>query len=282
VARLGIPSFVVSLAFFLGLQGVLLKIIGDGGTISVARSRFLIKLNTAPLPVWVGVVLAVVGVGGYALLLVSRSIRRKGQGLTYQSLGVVVAKIVSIAVVIGLLTYYLSGERGPNPSIKSVKGVPEVVVLLAILLVGFNILLGRTAFGRHIYAVGGNAEAARRAGINVPGIKLACFVISSSTAAVGGLLYASYDNSVSPTTGGNQTLLYAVGAAVIGGTSLFGGRGKMLDPVLGGLVIATIINGLGLLNVSSAIDYVVTGLVLLVAASVDAISRRRAAATGRA
>lgn len=281
VARLGIPSFVVTLSFFLGLQGVLLKIIGAGGTIRVSRSSFLINLNNAALPVWGGILLAVVGVGGYALVLAGRSIRRGSQGLTHQQLSVVIAKITIVAVVVGLLTFYLSRERGPNPSVKSIKGVPEVVVLLAALLIGFNFLLGRTPFGRHVYAVGGNAEAARRAGISVPGIKLACFTLSSATAAVGGLLYASTDNSVSPTTGGNQVLLYAVGAAVIGGTSLFGGRGKMLDPVIGGLVIATIINGLGLLNEPAAIEYIVTGLVLLVAASVDAISRRRAAATGR-
>jgi D-xylose transport system permease protein len=132
-----------------------------------------------------------------------------------------------------------------------------------------------------VYAVGGNAEAARRAGINVQRVKLACFVISSTLAAVAGLLLASRDNGISPSTGGAETLLYAVGAAVIGGTSLFGGKGKILDAVLGGLVIAVIINGMGLLNQPSSVVFMVTGLVLLVAASVDALSRKRAAATGR-
>lgn len=142
-------------------------------------------------------------------------------------------------------------------------------------------LLGRTAFGRHIYAVGGNTEAARRAGINVWRIKLICFIISSSLAAIAGILIASRDNSISPTTGGAHTLLYAVGAAVIGGTSLFGGKGRVLDAILGGLVIAVIINGMGLLNQPSSVVYIVTGMALLVAASVDALSRRRAASTGR-
>ena len=193
----------------------------------------------------------------------------------------VVAKVVVLAVLLGAVTAYLSIERSRNPAVSSIKGVPEVVVLLLVLLVGLNFVLGRTAFGRHVYAVGGNAEAARRAGINVKRVKLICFVICSTLAAVGGILLASRNNSISPTTGGAETLLYAVGAAVIGGTSLFGGKGRILDAVLGGLVIAVIINGMGLLNQPSAVVYMVTGVVLLVAASVDALSRRRAAATGR-
>ena len=156
-----------------------------------------------------------------------------------------------------------------------------MVAILLVLLVGLTFLLTRTAFGRHVYAVGGNAEAARRSGINVPGIKWTCFIIGSTLAAIGGIMIASRDNSISPSTGGASTLLYAVGAAVIGGTSLFGGKGRVVDAILGGLVIAIIINGMGLLNQPSSVVFMVTGLVLLVAASVDAISRRRAAATGR-
>jgi len=186
-----------------------------------------------------------------------------------------------LAVVLAAITAYLSTERSRNPLVSSIKGVPEVVVLLVVLLVGTSFALARTPFGRHVYAVGGNAEAARRAGINVKQIMLFCFISCSSLAAVGGILLASRDNSISPTTGGAETLLYAVGAAVIGGTSLFGGKGKPLDAVLGGLVIAVIINGMGLLNQPSAVVFMVTGVVLLVAASVDALSRRRAASTGR-
>jgi D-xylose transport system permease protein len=132
-----------------------------------------------------------------------------------------------------------------------------------------------------VYAVGGNTEAARRAGINVLWIKLSCFILCSSVAAIGGLLLAARNHSVSNATGGGETLLYAVGAAVIGGTSLFGGKGRVLDAVVGGTVIAVIANGMGLLNQEPGVVYIVTGLVLLVAASVDAISRRRAAASGR-
>lgn len=280
VARLGIPSFVVTLAAFLGLQGVLLKLIGEGGTIPI-RDKVLLALNNDNLPVWLGWTLYAVLVGGYAFVSIRRAATRRAGGLHADVLTVVLAKVALLALLLGASTAYLSKERSRNPAITSLKGVPEVVVLLVVLLVVLNFLLGRTAFGRHVYAVGGNTEAARRAGINVTRIKLTCFVLCSTLAGAGGLLIASRDNSISPTTGGADTLLYAVGAAVIGGTSLFGGKGKMTDAVLGGLVIAIIINGMGLLNQPSSVVYMVTGVVLLVAASVDAISRRRAAATGR-
>ncbi|MCW2600277.1 MAG: transporter permease [Frankiales bacterium] len=280
VSRLGIPSFVVTLAAFLGLQGVLLQLIGEGGTISL-RDKTLLALNNNNLPVWGGWVLFVVVVAGYAAVTFSRATSRRKGGLHADATEIILAKVAVLAVLLGAATFFLSRERSRNAAVSSIKGVPEVVLLLLVLLVGLNFLLGRTSFGRHVYAVGGNAEAARRAGINVPRVRLICFVMCSTLAAVGGFLLASYDNSVSPTTGGSDTLLYAVGAAVIGGTSLFGGKGKVMDAVLGGLVIAVIINGMGLLNQPSAVVYMVTGIVLLVAASVDAISRRRAAATGR-
>ena len=280
VSRLGIPSFVVTLAAFLGLQGVLLKLIGEGGTISI-RDDVLLALNNDNLPVWLGIVLYLVVIAAYAFVSLRRAATRRADGLTADVMSVVLAKVAVLAVLLGAATYYLSIERSRNPTVSSIKGIPEVVALLVVLLVVLNFVLGRTAFGRHVYAVGGNSEAARRAGINVPRVKLLCFVISSTLAAVGGLLIASRDNSISPSTGGADTLLYAVGAAVIGGTSLFGGKGKMMDAVLGGLVIAVIINGMGLLNQPSSVVYMVTGVVLLFAASVDAISRRRAAATGR-
>ena len=178
--------------------------------------------------------------------------------------------------------YILNQERSRNPAITSIQGVPYVVPLILILVVGLTYLLGRTTFGRHVYSVGGNAEASRRAGINVSNIRIACFIACSTLAAVAGILFASRDNSISPSTGGSTTLLYAVGAAVIGGTSLFGGRGRIIDAVIGGLVVGVIANGLPLVTQESGIAFIVTGLVLLVAASVDALSRRRAMATGRA
>jgi D-xylose transport system permease protein len=280
VARLGIPSFVVTLAAFLGLQGVLLQLIGEGGTIPM-RDETLIDLNNDTLPVWLGWTLFAVVVLAYAGTSLRRAASRRAGGLHADALSVVLAKTAVLAVLLGAATWWLSEERSRNPALTSIKGVPQVVVLLVVLLVGLNFVLGRTSFGRHVYAVGGNAEAARRAGINVLRVRLSCFVISSTLAAIAGLLLASRTNSVSPNTGGAETLLYAVGAAVIGGTSLFGGKGKMLDAVLGGLVIGVIINGMGLLNQPSSVVFMVTGVVLLVAASVDALSRKRAASTGR-
>ncbi|HEV7707264.1 MAG TPA: ABC transporter permease [Asanoa sp.] len=280
VAKLGIPSFVVTLAAFLGLQGVLLKLIGEGGTIAI-RDDTLLAINNNDMPIWLGWVLFALVVGGYALIVLRRGAKRRAGGLTYEAIQVTLAKIISLAVLLGLVTYWLSTERSRNPLVTSIKGVPIVVAVLLVLLVGLTFLLTKTSFGRHVYAVGGNAEAARRAGINVGLVKLACFMIASTLAAVGGIMLASRDNSISPSTGGASTLLYAVGAAVIGGTSLFGGKGRIVDAILGGFVIAIIINGMGLLNQPSSVVYMVTGLVLLVAASVDAISRRKARATGR-
>jgi D-xylose transport system permease protein len=280
VAKLGIPSFVVTLAAFLGLQGVLLKLIGEGGTIAI-RDDTLLAINNNDMPIWLGWVLFALVVGGYALIVLRRGAKRRAGGLTYEAIQVTLAKIISLAVLLGLVTYWLSTERSRNPLVTSIKGVPIVVAVLLVLLVGLTFLLTKTSFGRHVYAVGGNGEAARRAGINVGLVKLACFMIASTLAAVGGIMLASRDNSISPSTGGASTLLYAVGAAVIGGTSLFGGKGRIVDAILGGFVIAIIINGMGLLNQPSSVVYMVTGLVLLVAASVDAISRRKARATGR-
>ncbi len=280
VSRLGIPSFVVTLAMFLALQGLLLKLIGEGGTISIRDER-LLALNNGDLPVWLGWTLAVGIIALYALAAFTRGRTRRAGGLQSDSTAVVVAKVVGLAVLVLTATVTLSGERSRNPAVTSIRGVPEVVLLLLVLLVALTFLLTRTAFGRHVYAVGGNAEAARRSGINVARIKLTCFIMCSALASFAGLLIASRDNSISPSTGGAETLLYAVGAAVIGGTSLFGGKGKVVDAVLGGLVIAVIINGMGLLNQPSSVVFMVTGGVLLVAASVDAISRRKAAASGR-
>ena len=280
VARLGIPSFVVTLAAFLGLQGVLLKLIGEGGTIAI-RDSTLIAINNDDLPLAVGWILAIGTVVVYAVISLRGAAVRRAGGLHTAPPAVLIGKIVVVAVLLLAATAYLSVERSRNPAATSLKGVPIVVAVLLVLYVTLNFVLSRTSFGRHVYAVGGNAEAARRAGINVRQVRLACFVIGATLAAVAGILLASRNNSISPTTGGADTLLYAVGAAVIGGTSLFGGKGRVIDAVLGGLVIAVIINGMGLLNQPSSVVYMVTGIVLLVAASVDAISRRRAQSTGR-
>lgn len=279
VARLGIPSFVVTLAMFLALQGAMLLIIGEGGTISIRSDAILVVMN-GNMPVWAGWFLAVVIVGGFALMTLLAIQRRRKAALPAEAMSVWAVKVIALAVLILAATYLLNQERQLSTAKIVIQGVPWVVVVILALLVGLTFILQRTGFGRHVYAVGGNREAARRAGINVKGLMVTCFLFCSTLAGVAGILLASRDNSVSPSTGGAQTLLFAVGAAVIGGTSLFGGRGKIRDAVIGGLVIAVIANGLPLITQQSGIQFVVTGLVLLVAASVDAISRRRASTTG--
>jgi len=185
-----------------------------------------------------------------------------------------VLKTASLLALCAFAVYVLNLERSNNPKLISLKGTPYIVPVILLILVVGTFFLQRTAFGRHLYAVGGNAEAARRAGINVKRVRTMAFVICSGMAAVAGLIFASRQNSISPTTGGSSTLLYAVGAAVIGGTSLFGGKGKLRDAILGGLVVSVIDNGMGLLGYAAGIKYIVTGFVLLISAGVDAISRK--------
>jgi D-xylose transport system permease protein len=199
--------------------------------------------------------------------------------LAHSPLGVVVARVLGVAAVILGVTYVMSVNRSVNPNVE-IRGIPYVLPLILVLVIVMTVVLKRTSYGRHIYAVGGNAEAARRAGISVDRIRVSVFVLCSSLAALSGIVAASYAGKVSASSGAGNTLLYAVGAAVIGGTSLFGGKGRAIDAVIGGVVVATIANGLGLLNQSSYINFLVTGGVLLLAASVDAISRRRRSSTG--
>ncbi len=281
VARVGIPSFVVTLAGFLALQGLLLHIIGEGGTIRI-ESDTVLAIMSKNMPVWLGWALYLGLIAGYAVVTYRAMSVRRARGLVTQTTSVWAVKVAGLLVLLGMGTYYLSSERSRNPAVTSIKGVPLVIPVVVVLLILLTLLLSNTVFGRHVYAVGGNAEAARRAGINVERVRLLCFVICSTIAALAGILLASRVNSVTPSTGGGETLLYAVGAAVIGGTSLFGGKGRPADAIIGGLVVAVVANGMGLLDKSAAVVYMVTGGVLLLAASVDALSRRRAAASGRA
>jgi D-xylose transport system permease protein len=278
VGLIGIPSFVVTLALFLGWQGVTLRLIGQGGTVPV-RDDVITALSDDNLPVVLGWVLAVVVIALYALLQLRRWSTQRRKGLAHQPLAVVLIRVGVIALVVVLVTAVMSVDRAPAPGVV-LAGIPYAIPLVVLLLLGLTFLLSRTGFGRHVYAVGGNAEAARRAGISVTRIKVAVFVIGSTLAAVSGIVAAARLGSVAPGSGGGNTLLYAVGAAVIGGTSLFGGRGRVRDAVLGGLVVAIIANGLGLLGTEAYLNFIITGGVLLLAASVDALARRRAAATG--
>ena len=273
VARVGIPSFVVTLAAFLAFQGLLLLLAGEGGTIRIEDETILAVQNSnlSPLLSWVFFIVVAVTYVGTGL---NRLNTRRRAGLKTELVKLWVIKTTTLLLITGGAVFALTVERSNNPDLVSLKGIPYVVPLILFLLAVGTFVLGRTAFGRHIYAVGGNAEAARRAGINVKRVRIAAFVICSALAAVAGMIFASRQNSISPTTGGSSTLLYAVGAAVIGGTSLFGGKGKMRDAILGGLVVAVIDNGMGLLGYAAGIKFIVTGLVLLVSAGVDAVSRR--------
>jgi D-xylose transport system permease protein len=278
VARLGIPSFVVTLAAFLAFQGILLLLAGEGGTIRIEDPTVLAVQNSNMSPTVSWIFFLVVAVA-YVLSGLSAMNSRRKAGLKTELKKLWIIKTAGLLLITGLAVFALNLERSNNPDLVSLKGIPYVVPVILLLLVIGTFVLGRTAFGRHIYAVGGNAEAARRAGIDVKRIRISAFMICSGLAAIAGLIFASRQNSISPTTGGSSTLLYAVGAAVIGGTSLFGGKGKMRDAILGGLVVAVIDNGMGLLGYAAGIKFIVTGLVLLISAGVDAISRRGANAT---
>ena len=278
VSLLGIPSFVVTLAFFLGLQGVNLKLIGAGGSIRI-DDDVIRGLSIKNVPVGVGWAAAVIIVVAFAAITLLSYRTKVAKNLAHAPFALVIIRVVAFAVIVLGVTALLNSNHSANP-VFPIKGIPWALPVVAFFLLIWTFVLGRTGFGRHLYAVGGNAEAARRAGINVRRMKIAAFMISSTMAGVSGILAASYSGKVSPGSGAGNTLLYGVAAAVIGGTSLFGGRGRALDGVLGGVVIATIPNGLGLLNQASWINYVVTGAVLLLAASVDAISRRRRSASG--
>jgi D-xylose transport system permease protein len=280
VAKVGIPSFVVTLAAFLAFQGLVLIILEEGKNISIQDSVIQSIAFNGFVPPWLGWLLVALTVAGFATVQLLQRRSRAAHGLVTDPLAIIAARVGGLALILGASVAVLNQERSRNPLLNSLKGMPIVIVLIGVLLIVLTFVLRRTAYGRHLYAVGGNAEAARRAGIPVDRIRVSVFVICSTMAAVGGIVAASRAASVDPNTGGSRVLLYAVGAAVIGGTSLFGGRGRVLDAVLGGAVVAVIDNGMGLLGYSAGVKYVITGLVLLLAAGVDALSRRRSASAG--
>ncbi len=278
VAKVGIPSFVVTLALFLAFQGLVLVIIGEGGNVRIT-DPVIKAIENDNLPIWLGWTLYVVVVVGYlAFALIGRQ-RRQARGFTGASLGVILVKTAVLAVIGFAVVWVLSLERSTNPELNPLSGVPIIVPILVILTLAFGFVLNRTRFGRHIYAVGGNAEAARRAGIRISQVRIACFTICSTTAAFAGIVAASRAASVDPNAG-RFIVLQAVAAAVIGGTSLFGGRGRIHDALIGGAVVAVIDNGMGLLGYPAGIKLMITGAVLMLAAGADALSRKRSLTTG--
>lgn len=272
VARVGIPSFVVTLGLFLGLQGLELMIIGSGGLYRVQIPEIL-AIQNSNMPPWAGWAMLVVILAVSAGTSFWDRARRARAGVPNRTIALVWIKLGVIAALGGTVVFILNQDRGQ--SIRAVQGVPIVVpIVLAILWIG-TFVLDRTRYGRYIYAIGGNAEAARRAGIKVVLIRWTAFIVCSSLAVVAGLFSISKVGSVDAAAG-RDLVLSGVAAAVVGGVSLFGGRGRLLHAAIGALVIAVITNGLGLLNLPAGVNYAVTGGVLILAATVDAVSRHRA------
>lgn len=271
ITKVGVPSFVVTLAGLLAWNGVVLLLIGSRGTV-ILQDDFIIGFANDFLGdgvAWLLVLAVGVLYGGIQLL----GLRRRAKaGLPNDPLVIVLGRVVLLVLALAVVVYVANQDRG----------VPYVAVLVGALLVFWTWVARRTKFGRYVYAVGGNQEAARRAGINVDRIKIIVFAICSMMAALGGIILASRLRSVDTNAGGGSILLYSIAAAVIGGTSLFGGRGHVKSALLGALVIASIDNGLGLLGLGSGEKFVITGGVLLLAVTVDSISRRGRESSGRA
>jgi D-xylose transport system permease protein len=272
ITKAGIPSFVVTLAGLLVWNGVVLILTtrySSSGTIRIQDSTVRGLANNFLDDFWGWAISALV-VMSYGLTQVRSARSRRARGLAAKPFAVIAFQVVGLAVVTSTAVWYANRDRG----------VPVSSLILLALLVFWSFVAARLRFGRHVYAVGGNAEAARRAGINVDRIRIAVFMIGGFMAGLGGIMVASRLRSVATNTGGGDLLLNVIAAAVIGGTSLFGGTGRVVSALLGTLVVASITNGMGLLNLAQGTQSVITGLVLLAAVLVDAVSKRRRAARG--
>jgi D-xylose transport system permease protein len=278
ITRLGLPSFVVTLAGLLGWEGVLLLILGNGGTVPINDSLFY-TITTGHMTnlglTWliVGVLVVV-----FAYVTWRRDGQRRSSGLVAPPLGLTFIKIGGIAAAGIALALLVNANRGVLVS-APIRGMPWYVLEVAGILVLWSVLLNRTRPGRYIYAIGGNKEAARRAGVSTSWIRTMCFTLCSLNGGLAGMLLAGQLGGVSTSVDGGQLVLYSIAAAVIGGTSLFGGRGKAVHGVIGGLVVAGIVNGMALLEFAASLQYVITGVVLLAAVTIDALSHRRASVT---
>jgi len=270
ITRVGLPSFVVTLAGLLFWQGVMLWILGSGGSVLI-QDNVINAIGGGTLTRAAGWIVMLVIVAVFARQTWRHDRRRRASGLVAPPPQLTVAKILAALLGGVALVLLCNADRGV---LAPVYGMPWVVVLVFAVLAAWTYLLGRTRFGLYVYAIGGNSEAARRAGIRLPRIRTLAFMLCSFTAGIAGIVYASRLRSISTALDGGTLVLYAVAAAVIGGTSLFGGRGKALHGVLGGVVIAAIDNGMGLLGFSAAAKYVVTAIVLVVAVTIDAVARR--------
>jgi D-xylose transport system permease protein len=278
VIRLRLPSFIVTLAGLLGWQGVLIWLVdkqGTGGAIPLHNNElyYLVNGNFTPFATIIFMI-AIVAISSFAMLRADRN--RRSSGLDTNT-NVTIAKIVLLVIAGGLMIWIFNTNRS---TFTTIDGMPFVIpIVLAILAAGSFILI-KTKAGRYIYAIGGNSEAARRAGVNVNRYRLMAFSLAGLTAGIAGLIYASRLGGISDSIDAGNLVLESVAAAVIGGTSLFGGRGKMINAVVGGVIIATIPNGMGLIGMSAATQYMATAIVLLAAVSIDSIARRGSTVLG--
>jgi D-xylose transport system permease protein len=277
VAKIGVPSFVVTLAFFLGFQGMQLVLLGEGGVYRVEVPEILAIMNNS-MPDWAGWVL----VGASAVVMVLLNLwdrgRRAAKGLVNKPISILIIK-VSAVIVLGGFAVAIMNQNRSQGSIP-IAGVPIVVPITVVILFIGSFVLDRTKFGRHLYAVGGNPEAARRAGIKVARIRIYAFMICAFLAVVSGIFHSSRIGNVDGSAG-HTIVLNGVAAAVVGGVSLFGGRGKLSHAAIGAIVITMIDNGLGLLQMPAGISFLITGSVLLLAATIDALARNRGGVINR-
>ena len=271
VAKVGVPSFVVTLAFFLGFQGMQLVLLGEGGVYRIEVPEILAIMNNN-LSAWGGwLMIAVCAVVMLALGYWDRG-RRARSGLVNRPIAILYIKVAALLLIGGFAVWFMNLDR--SQGVIPIMGVPIVVPFtIAILFIG-SFVLDRTKFGRHLYAVGGNPEAARRAGIKVARIRIYAFMICAFLAVISGVFHSSRIGNVDGSAG-HTIVLSGVAAAVVGGVSLFGGRGKLAHAAIGALVITMIDNGLGLLQMSAGVNFLVEGGVLLFAATLDALARKR-------
>ena len=272
ITKLGIPSFITTLGGFLVWSGVVLLLttrFSTAGTIRIQDSQLVAVANNF-LSDTAGWIVGLIVVLAYAAVQLQAVRSRQARGLDTKPLPVVLVQIAGLAALIIFAVAVANSDRG----------VPQITITLGVFLVFWTFITTRTAFGRHIYAVGGSPEATRRAGVNVDNIRIAVFAINGFMAGVGGVILASRLRSVATNTGGGNLLLNVIAAAVIGGTSLFGGSGRVVSALYGALVIASIDNGMNLLGLASGTKFIVTGIVLLLAVLVDSVSKRRRAARG--
>ncbi len=279
ITRLHVPSFVVTLAGLLFWEGAVIELAtidkqAVGGVMSLSPTNVIFKLVNSNISVGLSWIVLIVVLALFAVVSLRTAARRRAQGLSAPPLSVTLLTVAAAAIGGIALVYVCSINRG---LLTPLKGVPYVVPFVGLVLFAYSVMMGRTRLGRYMYAIGANPEAARRAGINVQGIRRIAFALSAMTAGLAGLVLLSTLGSISTGTDGGTYTLYAVAAAVIGGASLFGGRGKPIHALLGGLVIGVVYNGLALMGISAAGQFMATAIVLLVAATVDALVRRSGA-----